>query len=99
MRQNDHPTGTSVDSGEAYTLGVRGLGTEGKLGMEGEAGDHATPTDRGRGEAMFWATMAEAMGRGEGARMGLGLGADSSTVKEEEAVSMLSAVPPSETER
>lgn len=69
------------------------------MGMEGEAGDQAIPADRGRGEAVFWAIMVEAMGRGDGARMALGLGADSSTVKEEEAVSMLSAVPPPESER
>ena len=67
--------------------------------MEGEAGDQATPLDRGRGEAVFWATMAEAMGRGEGARMALGLGVESSTVNEEEAVSMLSGAFVSERER
>lgn len=67
--------------------------------MEGEAGDQATPVDSGRGEAVFWTTMAEAMGRGEGARMALGLGTDSSTVNEEEAVSMISDALVSERER
>jgi len=93
--------GTSVDSGVTKVLGVRGLGTEGKLGMEGEggAGDQATPPDRGRGEAVFCTTMVEAMGRGDGARMALFLGVDSSTGNEEDVVSIPSAVLVSERER
>ena len=66
--------------------------------MEGEAGDQAIPLDRGRGEAVFWTTIVEAMGRGEGARMVLGLGADSS-MGNEEAVSMVSGALASERER
>ena len=70
VRQKDQPTGISTLSEMEYVLGVRGLGTEGRLGMLEES--HPTPeVERGeaaggRGEAVG--------GRGEAVEDGCGEG-------------------------